>query len=511
MPNKRRKSIEQANSRVSQVDPTTQRKSFSRDSYVDSSRLGQNSNVRGSHASADSARYSEMLRKRKRSSRVKKVLIAVACVLVLAVGSAGAYVWYLNSKITSGVDQELLDALTATETSDPFYMLLMGVDKSEAREEDEEFAGGSFRCDTIILCRIDPRNKIASLVSLPRDLQITNMGGTTSNPAGYGTNKLNAAYAYGGPALVVETVSKIAGVPISHYVECDFDGFEAAVDAVGGVEIDVKVEIDDGHTGVYVPAGVQTLNGAQALSVCRSRHTYDDYLGADGDALRTAYQRQVLSALASKLLSSDVGTILNTVNTIVQYVTTDMDVTTILGYAGALQGMSSENIYTASMPKTSKYVDDLWYDFVYQDEWEEMMERMDQGLPPAAEAEVDPNTGITLSAGGESSSSSVDPSEATSPVHASASIAVRNGTEAGGIASSVVEKLKSFGYTNLDAGNANSTDYDSTLIIYNDLNYEQDAKIIAAQLGCGTAMQNDGNYLVSTDLLVVIGTDYSAE
>lgn len=484
---------------------SSQNRSFSRDSYVNSSRV--NPAVSGASAGrTDSARYSELRKKRKRGKRIKIALVSILCVLVLGVGAAGAYVWYLNSKITGDVDQSLLDALAVTESSDPFYMLLMGVDKSEARDASGEF-GDTYRCDTIILCRVDPKNKIAALVSLPRDLQIVNMGGTTEDPIGYGTAKLNAAYAYGGPALMVETVSQIAGVPISHYVECDFDGFEAAVDAVGGVEINVAMEIDDSNTGVYVPAGEQTLNGAQALSLCRSRHTYD-YVG-DGDALRTAYQRQVLQALAAKLLSSDIGTIFNTVNTLVNYITTDMDVSTIIGYANLMQGMSTDSIYTASMPKTSKYVNELWYDFVYQDEWEEMMQRMDQGLPPSAEAEVDEATGIVISSGGDTGLN--ENGNATSPAHSTASISIRNGTEQSGIASAALEKLKTFGYSNVEAGNANDSDYQNTLVIYAESTYESDAEIIAQQLGCGTVMVNDGNYLMSGNLLVILGSDYHSE
>ena len=498
------------------ANSASERRSFDRNSYADNSAVSYS--FSGSHTkekgreSADSAsgaptdtRYSSLRKSRKRRKVATIVAVTLLAVVLVGVGSAFAYIGYLNGQMNDGMTDELREALVPTDNSEPFYMLIMGVDKSADREESEEFAGSAFRCDTMILTRVDTKNKKVSMVSLPRDLQIQNMGATSDNPVGYGTNKLNAAYAYGGAALSVQTVAKIAGVNISHYVEADFDGFSAAVDAVGGVEIDVQIEIDDGHTGVYVPAGKQTLNGEQALSVCRSRHTYD-YLG-DGDALRTAYQRQVLSAVAAKVLASDVGTMLNTVNTLVQYVNTDFDVNSILSIAKGLQGMSSNDIYTASMPKTSKYVDGAWYDFVYADEWKEMMNRMNQGLPPA-DTEIDAATGIVISSGGDSSASG-DATSATSPAHASASIAVRNGTETSGIASAAVEKLKSFGYTNVSAGNANATDFETTIVVYDEDTYAKDAQIIAAQLGCGEAKKNDGTYTSSANVMAVLGKDYA--
>lgn len=486
------------------------RRSFSRDNYVQAPTVSYSRNNpaknmgKNPRGTADTTRYATLRKSRKRKTLARNICLAILALVIIGAGSAFAYIAYLNSQMNDGMTDEMREALVPTDSSEPFYMLILGVDKSEARDESGEFAG-SYRCDTMILTRVDSKNKKVSMVSLPRDLQIQNMGATASDPVGYGTNKLNAAYTYGGAALTVQTVSKIAGVSISHYVEADFDGFSAAVDAVGGVEIDVQIEIDDEHTGVYVPAGKQTLNGAQALSVCRSRHTYD-YLG-DGDALRTAYQRQVLSAVAAKVLASDIGTIFNTVNSIVQYVNTDFDVNSVLSIAKALQGMTTNDIYTASMPKTSKYVDGVWYDFVYSDQWETMMNRMDQGLPPA-ETQIDEATGIVISSGG-ATSSSVDANSATSPVHAAASVAVRNGTQTTGIATAAVEKLKSFGYTNVTAGNANSTDFETTLVIYDDDTYATDAQIIAAQLGCGTATKNDGTYTSSGNIMVVLGSDYA--
>ena len=476
-------------------------KRFSRDRYVSRPSVDNlKSDDKKSGASDDASKYKNIVKNRKKKKKIKIVLISLLAVILIGVGTAFGWMAYLNSSMNSKVDDSLKNALKGTDSpSDPFYMLLLGIDGSIERGGD---GTSSYRCDSIILTRVDPKTKQVTLVSLPRDLQITNMGGTSSNPSGYGTQKLNAAHAYGGPALVVETISKIANVPISHYVEINFDGFIAAVDGVGGVEVDVAYPINDPYTGWSVPAGKSTINGYQALSLCRSRHTYDN-LG-DGDALRTANQRMVLSALASKILKSDVATILNTVNNLVQYVLTDMDVASIVGIAQNLQGLDASKIYTGSMPKTSKLVDGVWYDFVYADQWKEMMSRVDSGLSPSAEDVVDAATGIVISKGDGSSGGSGD-----KPKNATASIAVRNGSGAQGVSTKAVEKLKSFGYTNVEAGNADSFDYKQTLIVYKDEKYKADAEMIAAQLGVGSATADDGNYIMTGNLLVILGADYS--
>ncbi|CDD78428.1 cell envelope-related function transcriptional attenuator common domain protein [Cryptobacterium sp. CAG:338] len=101
-----------------------------------------------------------------------------------------------------------------------------------------------------ILARVDPKEKEVTLISIPRDTQV--------DIPGHGTQKINAAYAFGGASLAVDTVSELAGVPISHYAEIDFDGFKAVVDALGGIEVDVPMEINDDMAGGHVDAGPPT-------------------------------------------------------------------------------------------------------------------------------------------------------------------------------------------------------------------------------------------------------------
>ena len=182
-------------------------------------------------------------------------------------------------------------------------------------------------------------------------------------------------------------MSELAGVPISHYAEINLDGFSKVVDALGGIEVNVPIEIDDDEAGGHLLPGVQTLSGSDALILVRSRHARRL---RQRRSYRAANQRLVLSAIAQKLLASDALTIATTMQSLADCVLTDMGVDSIVGIAQSMRGIdASTDIYTAVVPTTSEYEDDVWYEVVNEEEWKAMMKRVDAGLPPTAEDEVD--------------------------------------------------------------------------------------------------------------------------
>lgn len=418
----------------------------------------------------------------------------------MGAGGAFAYINYLNGNFANGLG-DLSNVLKKTSSDQPFYMLLMGTDESIQRDESNA-TGGTYRTDTIILARIDPANQKVTLISMPRDTQVT--------LAGYGTQKLNAAYAFGGSELAISTVSSISGVDLSHFALVDMDGLKETVDALGGIEVDVPMEIDDEMAGGHLDAGLQTLNGEQALILCRSRHAYDDY--GNGDAYRAANQRLVLQAIANKLLSSDAVTIANTVTTLSEYVQTDMSVSDIVSLAQTFQGFDADSsLYSASMPTYSDYQDNVWYEIIEEDEWKAMMERVDAGESPTEETEVDASTGTVLSnAGDQDSSDGSSSSDSSSSSSSKAgSIYVRNGSGVSGVADEVSTKLTEAGYTVTDTGNANSFNYKKTLVVYADSGDAAEAEDIASVVGdAASAKMNDGSYSMKGDFLVIIGSDY---
>ena len=473
----------------SRLQATDGRRRSSRVRQSGAERSGESERTSRASARA-SARAGFAAAKPRRKGRI--ILICALVVVGVAVASVAGYFITINNNLHEGVDDSLRASLVKTDmANEPFYLLLMGTDGSAEREESEEYGGGGFRSDTIILARVDAPKKKATLVSIHRDTRV-DMGE-------YGVQKLNSAHALGGPALAVETVSQMAGVPISHYAEIDFDAFCKMVDALGGIEVDVPVDINDDEAGGTLHAGLQTLNGDQALVLCRSRHTYEG-TAADPDMMRAANQRLVLSAIARKILDSDIGTIANAVSLMSSYVTTDLDLNDIIGLAQAMQGLDPEtDIYSAMEPAEGVYEDGVWWTVTLEDEWRKMMERVDAGLPPTESGQIDEKTGtIIATAGGD-----FEVGEKT------CWISVKNGTSKEGLAMSAVSLLNDAGFVNAAASSANSDDYKKTLIIYDDPANEYEAKQIAKALGQGEAMLNDGDWIYDGDFLVIIGADWN--
>ncbi len=171
--------------------------------------------------------------------------------------------------------------------------LLVGSDSREglSKEERREFGTGTGegrRTDTIMLLHTGAGPNL--LLSIPRDSIV--------DVPGYGTTKVNAAYAYGGPKLLVKTLENETGILIDSYVEIGFAGFVNVVDAVGGVEICPKTAMKDPLAKLDVEKGCQEVDGPTALGYARSRK-----ISTLGDIDRAQRQREVVSAVGDKAAS----------------------------------------------------------------------------------------------------------------------------------------------------------------------------------------------------------------
>ncbi len=169
--------------------------------------------------------------------------------------------------------------------------LLVGSDSRRGltAEEQKELttggdSGGRGRTDTIMLLHTGSGPTL--LMSLPRDSLVT--------IEGYGRTKINAAYAFGGAPLLVNTVEQNTGIRIDDYVEVGFGGLVKVVDSLGGVEICPKEDLKDKDSGLDVKKGCQQADGKTALAYSRNRHTY-----ATQDIQRVQSQREVLGSIAS--------------------------------------------------------------------------------------------------------------------------------------------------------------------------------------------------------------------
>lgn len=167
------------------------------------------------------------------------------------------------------------------------------------------------------------------------------------------------------------------------------------------------MEINDDEAGGHVDAGEQTLSGEEALILCRSRHSYDEY--GDGDRYRAANQRLVLGAIAKKILSADPATMANTISALSQYITTDFKVGDIVALATSMQGIDpSKDIYSAMEPTISEYKNDTWYEQLDVAAWNTMMGRVREGLPPTEVDEVDELNGTVLASVGDGAGAASD-------------------------------------------------------------------------------------------------------
>ncbi|MCC7445941.1 MAG: LCP family protein [Anaerolineae bacterium] len=183
-------------------------------------------------------------------------------------------------------------------------ILLMGIDKRPNEK------GTSFRTDSMIIFSIDPTTKTVGLLSIPRDLFV-DIPGDTVVRNNYGLQRVNSAYVIGelarpgyGPQLAMQTVQYNLGMRINHYVVFEFNTVINAVDAVGGIDINVPYTINDpaypnmyfGYDPLYIPAGMRHMNGTLALKYARTRHQTSDFD-------RAKRQQQVIMAVRDKILN----------------------------------------------------------------------------------------------------------------------------------------------------------------------------------------------------------------
>ena len=222
-------------------------------------------------------------------------------------------------------------------------ILLMGVDTRGQSVNDPA------RSDVIMLATIDPATNSAALLSVPRDLfvPLPNLNAQDRINTAYFWGELNH-YPGGGPAYAMATLSWNLGVPIQKYGVIDFNGFKAVVDAIGGIDIDVPVTIDDyayptedyGVEHLVIPAGRTHMDGSLALKYVRTRHQ-------DSDFGRLERQQQVILAIRDKALSiGSLNKVPEVLNALGDSLQTDLTLPEILTLAKKWGSIPKQNIHT---------------------------------------------------------------------------------------------------------------------------------------------------------------------
>ena len=327
-------------------------------------------------------------------------------------------------------------------------ILLLGID-----EREDQY--GPWRTDTMIVLTIDPENSGAGMLSIPRDLWVP--------IPGYGENRINSAhhtgdlqkYPGGGPALAIKTVQYNFGIPIHYYVRVNFGGFVEAIDTIGGIEIHVEKEINDplypdgayGYDPLYIPTGLQHMDGSLALKYARTRHG-----GSDFDRLRR--QQQVIMAVRDKVLRlgmlpqllPKLPGLLQTVGDSVQ---TDLLIDEMLRLIQLASRIDDEHIKAAvigsSMTIPTTTPNGAQVEIPIRDEIRAVVDEIFADPAPAAAEIPDPDRDKLAAE--------------------AARIIVHNGSTTGNLAVQTSALLKEHGLQVVEFGNAERFDYPNSIIV----------------------------------------------
>jgi LCP family protein required for cell wall assembly len=260
-------------------------------------------------------------RPRPRWDRIALVVGVVVLVVALC-GFGGAYLYAKNlDKKVARTDpfSSITGGRPAKTVAGAQNILLLG---SDSRDPENKAKAGQWRTDTIILMHIPASHDHAYLISIPRDLYVSIPKSQTNPSLGGTREKINAAFAWGGLPLMVQTVEGLTGVRIDHVALIDFGGFKEVTDALGGVDM----YVDQTITSIHKPhrvfrKGMRHFDGAQALDYVRQRYQF-----AQGDFTRMKHQQEFLKAIMDKAAST--GTLANPakLNAFLQAVTRSMTV-----------------------------------------------------------------------------------------------------------------------------------------------------------------------------------------
>jgi polyisoprenyl-teichoic acid--peptidoglycan teichoic acid transferase len=284
--------------------------------------------------------------------------------------------------------QNIVQSITGLQT--PTSLLVMGVDMPGRRGGDP-YEG--VRSDTMMLVKMDPGAKTISVISVPRDSRV-------QLARGKGVDKINAAFAYGGPTLAKETVEQNFGLTLDHMVVINTAGVRDVIDAMGGIDvyIDKPMRYKDYTAKLFIDfqPGYHHLNGSQAEGFLRFRH---DPLGDIG---RVRRQQVFISAVLRRLKDPTVWlSVPNIINVGMKYVITDLSTSDLIAMAAFAKDVPPSGFQVATLPGHSGMIGGGSYWTVDNASATALINRMILGLIPAPAPTdttlVEPTVGILYS------------------------------------------------------------------------------------------------------------------
>lgn len=276
--------------------------------------------------------------------------IALSAIMVaVSLVAYGAYLKLQGNINHDDVNAQIGAAGRPKKLNGALNVLLMGSDARNGANAQYGRADGA-RSDTLILLHISPGGGQTLGLSFPRDLMVPIP--SCRGHAAQVINMINSAFTLGGPVCTLKTIEQLTHIRVDHFVDVDFTGFKAIVDALGGVEICLPKNVADKDSKLYLSKGYHLVKGEQALAYVRNRHGLGD--GSDLDRIKR--QQQFLSSVAKKALSA--GTLSNPsklwplLNAGTKSLTTDtgFDTPAMLKLGSSLQGLTAGKIKFATAP-----------------------------------------------------------------------------------------------------------------------------------------------------------------
>ena len=426
----------------------------------------------------------------------------IVLLLVLAGGLAGGVELYFDYSVAavrphSREVKEAQKILAEPIPGQPATAIVIGYDK---RFGPETVVGS--RSDTVMLLRADPKRKVLTLLSFPRDL-VVSIPGCEGHPAF--TGRINEAYTYCGPRGTLQTVRQLTGIPINYMITVNFRAFTKIVDKVGGVYMDVDRRYFNDNAGlapgttyarINLHPGYQKLTGTQALDFVRYRHT-------DSDLYRVVRQQEFVKAFKQQISSTwSVFQLPGIVNTITQNVEVakggkrELEPGEVRGYAKLLYELPAGNFQ--QVPLDGIYQQPGTYELgVDETSLDEAVQRFLHPDVDASEKAVNAATGRK-------------PKGPQGPPPSEVSIEVLNGNGTLGAAADATYLLGQRGYQALNGSNADSFDYFHTTILYDGAQADGKAAAdgVAALFGDAEIEEAPADAGLTTTLRVILGKTF---
>ncbi|MFT9495568.1 LCP family protein [Anaerosolibacter sp.] len=406
-----------------------------------------------------------------------KILVVAFVCFALMMGT-GLYIFLNSISSGAGSENETIPE-DAPRGNEPVNVLIVGVDAKDAKNAN------GVRTDTIMVANFDPKTKAVNIISIPRDTRVIIRGHK-------GQDKINHAHAYGGIDLAMKTVKDFLGINVDYYVRIDYKALGQIVDDLGGVEVDVPMNMKytdpyaDPPLKINLQKGLQVLDGGKAMQFVRFRKGYTDQ-----DLGRIEAQHTFLKAVADKLLSPQ--TILKLpklAKTFGTYVDTNMPASAIASYAAQAPGINMDSINMLTIPGEPKLISGIWY-FIAD---KEKMNTMLEGLQYETEK------------GSNGIIGSIIQKKEEQEVTSKATVEVLNGSGVAGHATKVGKKLKDEGYNVVNINNINGMKYSQTHV-YDRKNKASEAKKIAKLLDVKD-IETDLNPDAEAEITIIVGSDW---